>query len=85
MGKGKGLVDKWVYPARKSRILFEMSRHQFKLKNIRTLFKISSVKLPVKTKLIFQRYRMRRENLFTLFQPISTPLKNNKNIITPRP
>lgn len=68
MGKGKGLVDKWVYAARKSRIIFEMSRQQFKVPNIRTLFRISSIKLPVKTKLIFQRYRMRRENLFTLFQ-----------------
>jgi ribosomal protein L16/L10AE len=77
MGKGKGLVDKWVYSARKSRIIFEMSRQQFKLPNIRTLFRISSIKLPVKTKLIFQRYRMRRENLF--LQP-STSHKNKYNI-----
>lgn len=64
MGKGKGSVDTWVYNASRSRILFEISRQQFKLSKIKTLFTKSSVKLPVKTKLLFQRNKCRREFYF---------------------
>jgi ribosomal protein L16/L10AE len=61
MGKGKGAIDKWVSCTRKSRVIFEMSRQQFKLSRIRRLFSISSFKIPSKTKLIYYPETFRRE------------------------
>lgn len=61
MGKGKGATDKWVFPARKSRVLFEMSRQQNKLGEIRSLLKLSTIKLPIKTRFIFDKHLLRRE------------------------
>jgi ribosomal protein L16/L10AE len=64
MGKGKGTVDRWVYAARRSRILFEMSRQRFKIRKIHRLFSISRVKLPSKIKITYHRLYTRRESIF---------------------
>jgi ribosomal protein L16/L10AE len=64
MGKGKGLVDNWVFPANRSRVIFEMSRQRFKLNKIQKLFAISRVKMPSKLKFIYHRYYTRRETYF---------------------
>jgi large subunit ribosomal protein L16 len=61
MGKGKGLVDRWVYAARKSRVVFEMSQQQYSLNRMRKFFSISRYKLPVKGKFTFNRSKLRRE------------------------
>lgn len=66
MGKGKGTVDRWVYAARKSRIIFEMSRQRFKIRKIHRLFSISRVKLPSKIRITYQRFYTRRETIFKL-------------------
>jgi len=64
MGKGKGLVDRWVYAARKSRVIFEISRQRFKLKKLHRLLSKSSIKMPSKLKFIYHRFYMRRESNF---------------------
>jgi len=64
MGKGKGLVDRWVYSARQSRVIFEMSRQQYKLPRIKSILSTTSVKLPTKTKFTFDPSRFRRETYF---------------------
>ena len=68
MGKGKGNVDHWVYPAKKCRVLFEMSRQHFKLKKIYRLFKKARGRLPSKIKFIFNRQFTRRETNFLLIK-----------------
>lgn len=67
MGKGKGLINTWVYSARKSRVIFEMSQQQYSLSRINTIFNITAIKLPVKTKFIFNRSSLRRETNFKAF------------------
>jgi len=66
MGKGKGSVNRWVYPANKSRVIFEMSRQKFKLRKIYKLFTKSSKKMPFKFKFIYHRLYARRETIFKL-------------------
>lgn len=69
MGKGKGSVDHWVYPAKSSRVLFEMSRRRFKLRKIYRLLSLSHLKLSSKIKFIYQRKFLRREANFTISEP----------------
>ena len=69
MGKGKGSVDHWVYPAKSSRVLFEMSRRRFKLRKIYRLLSLSHLKLSSKIKFIYQRKFLRRETNFTISEP----------------
>jgi len=64
MGKGKGSIDRWVYAAHKSRVIFEMSRQRFKLPKIYRLLAISRVKMPSKLKIIYHRAYTRRETNF---------------------
>jgi ribosomal protein L16/L10AE len=64
MGKGKGLINTWVYSARQSRVIFEMSQQQYSLSKINSILATSAIKLPVKTKFIFNRSRLRRETNF---------------------
>nr|ADD25159.1 ribosomal protein L16 [Didymium iridis]ADD25160.1 ribosomal protein L16 [Didymium iridis] len=64
MGKGKGSVDTWVYSAKQSRVIFEMSQQQYKLDRIKTIFHSTSIKLPTTTKFTFNRTRFRRESNF---------------------
>lgn len=61
MGKGKGSVDKWVYAANKSRVLFELSRKKFKLTKIHKLISVTKKKLPVDSQIIYSRNYTRRE------------------------
>lgn len=71
MGKGKGSVDRWVYAARQSRVIFEMSRQRFKLKKLHHLLSISSIKMPTKLKFIYQRNYTRRETYFITKQNLT--------------
>ena len=64
MGKGKGTLHSWVFPAGKSRIIFEMSRQRFKISKIVKLMKISRKRMPKKLKLIYHRNFLRRETIF---------------------
>jgi ribosomal protein L16/L10AE len=66
MGKGKGLIDRWVYAANKSRVVFEMSRQRFKLRKLQRLLSISRIKMPSKLKLTYHRAFTRRETNFNL-------------------
>lgn len=58
MGKGKGLIDFWVFPVYKGKIIFELSllrlpptiEMSFSLKKI---LKLAMQKLPLKCKLVF--------------------------------
>jgi ribosomal protein L16/L10AE len=77
MGKGKGSVDKWVFPANKSRVIFELSRQRFKLKKLHRLFTKSCRKMPSKLKLIYHRQYLRRESNFCYN---SKSIENEKNI-----
>lgn len=58
MGKGKGLIEFWVIPVRKGRVLFEIysKKYQPTLKGNYNLYKILSQaiqKLPLKSKIVF--------------------------------
>nr|ADZ99046.1 ribosomal protein L16 [Physarum polycephalum] len=64
MGKGKGSIDKWVFAANKSRVIFEMTRQRFKLRKVHRLLSVSRVKMPTKLKIIYHRLHTRRETNF---------------------
>jgi large subunit ribosomal protein L16 len=67
MGKGKGNIDRWIYAARKSRVIFEISRQRFKLKKLYRLLNISRIKMPSKLKFIYHRLYTRRESNISNF------------------
>jgi|SRR5271156_468946 ribosomal protein L16/L10AE len=52
MGKGKGKVYRWVFAAKQSRVIFEMSRQRFKLRKIYRLFTRSVLNYHLKLKLL---------------------------------
>lgn len=52
MGKGKGTPYAWTTVKKSTSILLEMSRRQHNLALINKLFRISALKLPVKTKFV---------------------------------
>jgi large subunit ribosomal protein L16 len=66
MGKGKGTIDRWVFPANRSRVIFEMSRQRFTIQKVHKLLAISRVKMPSKLKIIYHRSNTRRETDFKL-------------------
>jgi ribosomal protein L16/L10AE len=66
MGKGKGNPYTWVYAARRSRVIFEMSRQRYNLRLIHKLFHYSALKLPRKVKFIFDKRFTRRETNFSV-------------------
>jgi len=55
MGKGKGNPYKWIYNVRKSRILLEFSHRKHSLKKIKQIFCKALIKLPRKTKFVFEK------------------------------
>lgn len=52
MGKGKGSVSSWVSKVKKGQIIFEINGIPFEI--AKKVLKLTSNKLPVKTKIIFK-------------------------------
>jgi large subunit ribosomal protein L16 len=61
MGKGKGSLDHYVSVAKKSRIIFEISRQRLKLHRVNKLFCYSGLKLPSPNKIVYSKCYVRRE------------------------
>lgn len=63
MGKGKGLIDFWVFPVHKGRIVFEikLSKSQPTMilsTSLKKVLKIAVQKLPMKCKIVYQTYSL---------------------------
>lgn len=61
MGKGKGLIDFWVFPVHKGRIVFELklikSQPTMALPtSLKQILKIAIQKLPMKCKIVYQNF-----------------------------
>jgi len=56
MGKGKGMIDKWVIPTKKGTILFEVVCSKEHLVHIKNSLEIASNNLSISTKIITEYY-----------------------------
>jgi len=58
MGKGKGMIDKWVYPSKRGMVLFEIKCNDALLSYVKNVLKKSSNSLSIKTKVIDNFYNL---------------------------
>lgn len=52
MGKGKGMIDKWVLPTKKSMVLFEVKCPEYNKTQVKWALNLASNSLSIKTKII---------------------------------
>ena len=52
MGKGKGMIDKWVLPAKKSMVLFEVKCPEQNITQVKWALNLASNSLSIKTKIV---------------------------------
>jgi len=83
MGKGKGAIQSYIYPAKRHRIFIEMTRRKNDINNTKTLAMRAGKKVSPFSKFIFQKKENRKEfNTFRLVYKYS-PIIFFKGFLSP--